>query len=526
MTRINQPTPAVIKSSTPSAQTVKTSVAPQGQVTPRTTRQATTRDGFQKAAATPMVLNPEFRAAVAEVLPGGTPSTGNSVTQQQAEAAVRDAFKQQFNGRREPTAGELADWSARGKELAAQNGSEFLAERIFSELNNSVSSGKGTRPTGGPVNTNTPAQHILEAAVKDAFKQQFNGRREPTAGELADWSARGKELAATNGSEFLAERIFSELNNSVSSGKGTRPTGGPVNTNTPAQHILEAAVKDAFKQQFNGKREPTAGELADWSARGKELAATNGSEFLAERIFSELNNSVSSGKGTRPTGGPVNTNTPAQHILEAAVKDAFKQQFNGRREPTAGELADWSARGKELAATNGSEFLAERIFSELNNSVSSGKGTRPTGGPVNTNTPAQHILEAAVKDAFKQQFNGRREPTAGELADWSARGKELAATNGSEFLAERIFSELNNSVSSGKGTRPTGGPVNTNTPAQHILEAAVKDAFKQQFNGKREPTANELEKWSARAKDLASKNGSEFLAERIFTELNAAVSKK
>ncbi len=151
------------------------------------------------------MLNPEFRAAAAEVLPGGKPATGNSVTQQQAEAAVRDAFKQQFNGRREPTAGELADWSTRAKELASQHGAEYLAERVFSELNNSVSNGKGTRPTGGPVNTTTPAQHILEAAVKDAFKQQFNGKREPTAGELADWSARGKELASKHGSEFLAE---------------------------------------------------------------------------------------------------------------------------------------------------------------------------------------------------------------------------------------------------------------------------------------------------------------------------------
>ncbi|WP_225413288.1 hypothetical protein [Stigmatella hybrida] len=52
-------------------------------------------------------------------------------------------------------------------------------------------------------------------------------------------------------------------------------------------------MKDAFKQQFNGKREPTANELAAWSARGKELASQHGSEFLAERLFSELNKAAS-----------------------------------------------------------------------------------------------------------------------------------------------------------------------------------------------------------------------------------------
>ncbi|WP_198143054.1 hypothetical protein [Stigmatella aurantiaca] len=314
-----------------------------------------------------MVLNPEFRAAVAEVLPGGEPSTGNTVTQQQAEAAVRDAFKQQFNGQREPNADQLAAWTARAKEVAEKNGSEFLSERLFSELNASVSKGS-TYPTGDKVSTNTPAQHILEAAVKDAFKQQFNGQREPNADQLAAWTARAKEVAEKNGSEFLSERLFSELNASVSKGS-TYPTGDKVSTNTPAQHILEAAVKDAFKQQFNGQREPNADQLAAWTARAKEVAEKNGSEFLSERLFSELNASVSKGS-TYPTGDKVSTNTPAQHILEAAVKDAFKQQFNGKREPTANELAKWSARAKDMAAQFGSEFLAERIFSELNKAVS------------------------------------------------------------------------------------------------------------------------------------------------------------
>ncbi|WP_187323599.1 hypothetical protein [Stigmatella aurantiaca] len=468
-----------------------------------------------------MVLNPEFRAAVAEVLPGGEPSTGNTVTQQQAEAAVRDAFKQQFNGQREPNADQLAAWTARAKEVAEKNGSEFLSERLFSELNASVSKGS-TYPTGDKVSTNTPAQHILEAAVKDAFKQQFNGQREPNADQLAAWTARAKEVAEKNGSEFLSERLFSELNASVSKGS-TYPTGDKVSTNTPAQHILEAAVKDAFKQQFNGQREPNADQLAAWTARAKEVAEKNGSEFLSERLFSELNASVSKGS-TYPTGDKVSTNTPAQHILEAAVKDAFKQQFNGQREPNADQLAAWTARAKEVAEKNGSEFLSERLFSELNASVSKGS-TYPTGDKVSTNTPAQHILEAAVKDAFKQQFNGQREPNADQLAAWTARAKEVAEKNGSEFLSERLFSELNASVSKGS-TYPTGDKVSTNTPAQHILEAAVKDAFKQQFNGKREPTANELAKWSARAKDMAAQFGSEFLAERIFSELNKAVSKK
>ncbi|MBN1210307.1 MAG: hypothetical protein JXB05_35975, partial [Myxococcaceae bacterium] len=163
-------------------------------------------------------------------------------------------------------------------------------------------------------------------------------------------------------------------------------------------------------------------------------------EHLTERLFSELNKQVSS--GSRIPGATVNpTDKVTDAQAEKAVRDAFAQQFNGTRQPTAEELKQWTAKAKELAERAGTtEFLAERVFTQLNSAVQGGSTLPgPAVDPSATVTTEQ--AEKAVKDAFMTLQ--RRAPTENELKEWTKVAKDLATqAKSTEHLAERVFSLL------------------------------------------------------------------------------------
>ena len=230
MTKIQQPpAPAVFNTGRAEVAkpvtTAKQTAAPQQQ-----TRTAAPQDGFQAAKAAPMVLNPAPQAFAAQaqaqvgpagdVLPTGTVDNNTPVTDQELDKAIDDAFKQQYNGTKTPTDELRNQWRTEAQKMVKDAGGskEFLAEKIFTALNKAVSSGNGPSPLPATNNTQEASQQELEAAVKAAFAQQFNGKREPNANELAAWSNKAKDIikAAGGNKEFLAEKLFTEINKVVS----------------------------------------------------------------------------------------------------------------------------------------------------------------------------------------------------------------------------------------------------------------------------------------------------------------------
>jgi hypothetical protein len=371
-------------------------------------------------------------------IPGSSDAPTNSVTDAQAEKAVKDAFALQFNGKSPPSPDELKQWMARAHDLAKQHGPTNLMERLFTELNRQVSNGSRV-PGPAQTSTNSVTQEQAEKAVKDAFALQFNGKSPPSPDELHRWTIRAQELAKQHGSTNLMERIFSELNKQVNNGSRI-PGSSDAPTNSVTQEQAEKAVKDAFALQFNGKSPPTTDELHRWSIRAQELAKQFGSTNLMERLFSELNKQVNNGSRIPgPTVNPGDKVTDAQ--AEKAVRDAFAQQFNGKREPTPEELKQWIAKAKELADKAGTtENLMERVFTQLNSAVAAGS-TLPTG-EVNHSAPVtDEVAQKAVKDAFMAML--RRPPTENELKEWTKVAKDLATKSGTtQHLMERIFTML------------------------------------------------------------------------------------
>jgi hypothetical protein len=130
-----------------------------------------------------------------------------------------------------------------------------------------------------------------------------------------------------------------------------------------------------------------------------------------------------------------------------------------------------------------------------------------------------------VLDAFKQQYNGKNVPNDELLNQWIDKGLEIFNKDGTtQFLGEKIFSELNKAASAGRTSPlPTTDP--KQAPTDDQLKAAVEAAFKQQFNGTHPPSPNELKAWMAEAKKIFEKDGTtQFLQEKVFTALNKAAS--
>jgi len=527
MSRITQP-PSTIVTTTGRNTEVTAKTAPQQQAAAQPQARAAAQDGFVAAQAPArMVLNPEMqaRAAAPEVLPEGKQDSSTPLTDQQLNAAVDYAFNLQFNGKHPPSADERSKWVWRAREIAQKDGPDLLKEKLFSELNKSAKAG-GTTPGAGTDHKAPVTDKQLNDAVDAAFKQQYNGTRTPSPELREQWKAEAKKIAEKDGTtEFLAEKVFSALNKAVSAGR-TSPLSETDAKAPVTDQQLNDAVDAAFKQQYNGTRTPSP-ELRDqWKAEAKKIAEKDGStEFLAEKVFAALNKAVSAGR-TSPLPETDAKAPVTDQQLNDAVDAAFKQQYNGTRTPSP-ELRDqWKAEAKKIAEKDGStEFLAEKVFSALNKAVSAGRTSPLPETDVKTPVTDQQLNDA-VDYAFKQQYNGTRTPTP-ELRDqWKARAKELADKAGStEFLKEKLFTELNRAVSAGQtspiGTQDTKAPV---TDKQ--LEDAVNAAFKQQFNGTHPPTQREMDAWKAEAKKIAENDGTtEFLAEKVFTALNKASKK-
>ena len=295
--RINQPpVPQLPNTGRLTKAEAKVTTAPRQAAAQPQTR-AAAKDGFAAAAATPMVLNPELqRATVREVLPQATQDPKQAPTRDQVKEMVLTAFRQQFNGTRTPTDELLNQWIDKGLEIFNKDGTtQFLTEKLFSELNKAVSAGR-TSPVPTQDFKQAPTRDQVKEMVLTAFKQQYNGTRTPTDELLNQWIDKGLEIFNKDGTaQFLTEKLFSELNKAVSAGR-TSPLPTEDFKSPVTDDQLRAAVEWAFKQQFNGTHPPSPNEMKAWMAEAKKIAEKDGTtQFLQEKVFSALNKAASQG---------------------------------------------------------------------------------------------------------------------------------------------------------------------------------------------------------------------------------------